>query len=187
MIEIWKDIKGYEGLYQVSNLGNVKSLERYVTAPQNGGKRLLKEKSLKQSISKTGYYVVALSKNHVAMTKKVHRLIAEAFIPNLLDKPHINHIDGNKLNNDIINLEWATHKENTQHAFRIGIMNNDRNNKSTYCLELDLTLTSRSNMAEHLINNNFIPQKNKSRVVGGICKAINGKLKSYYGLHFSNE
>lgn len=111
MEEIWKDIEGYEGIYQVSNLGRVKGLERY---DSNG--HLLKEKILKTSINRDGYEKVSIQKNAKKKTYKIHRLVAIAFIPNVENKKEVNHIDGNKLNNRVNNLEWCTKEENERHA-----------------------------------------------------------------------
>lgn len=120
MQEIWKDIKEYEGLYQVSNLGNVKSLKRYVNT-NGGAKRLVKEKILKPIIDNTNYYVVSLWKNNVCQRAHIHRLVVETFISNIYHKPYVNHKDGNKLNNNVNNLEWCTPKENNLHAYTIGL------------------------------------------------------------------
>lgn len=114
MIEEWKDIKDYEKLYQVSNLGRVKSLSRKAPTYHRGhtGYRITKEKILKSCHIPNRYDVVILRKNNKGTTFAVHRLVAEAFIPNPDNLPEINHIDENKQNNKVINLEWCTHKHN---------------------------------------------------------------------------
>lgn len=99
--EIWKDIKGYEGLYQVSNMGEVRRVGR--------------NKPLYKSLR--NYYGVKLSKNNIKKYFNIHKLVAETFIPNLSNKEQVNHIDGNKLNNNVENLEWVTPSENTKHAY----------------------------------------------------------------------
>lgn len=113
-MEIWKDIKGYEGEYQVSNLGNVKSLERYMTKPNRWGGQTVyfhKEKQISKNLCK-GYYKVHLYKDTEREIKSVHRLVAEAFLPNPNNLAQVNHKDENKLNNNVDNLEWCTHEYN---------------------------------------------------------------------------
>lgn len=121
-MEIWKDITGFEGHYQVSNLGRVKSLEWiYYSGQGHYAKKVQPEKILSQKISKkTGYCIVLLygEKRHYC---SVHRLVAEAFLPKLEGKTIINHKDGNKQNNKVENLEWVTYSENTIHALRHGL------------------------------------------------------------------
>lgn len=107
--EKWKDIKKYEGKYQVSNLGNVRSLNYH---------RENKIKRLKKSNDKAGYLVVGLCKNGKIRTYKVHRLVAEAFIFNPDNLPQINHKDENKNNNSVFNLEWCTSKYNNNYGNR---------------------------------------------------------------------
>lgn len=109
----WKDIQGYEGLYQVSNLGEVRSLK------YKGRNNI---KILKGASDKDGYRRVALfDKEKCRKEYRIHRLVAEAFIPNPENKPQVNHIDGNKINNKSDNLEWATQEENMQHAYKMGL------------------------------------------------------------------
>lgn len=123
--EIWKDVEGYEGLYQVSNLGRVKSLERY---QKNHNKLQYRKEHIMPLLfdSKHQYQQVCLCKNGVAVKYLIHRLVALAFIPNLYGKKEVNHIDGNKQNNRADNLEWCTRSENIKHAHRIGLADNSR-------------------------------------------------------------
>lgn len=112
MVEEWKDIYGYEGLYQVSNLGRVKSLPR-----DTKNQYAFQERILKPSIDKDGYEIVGFGKK----LHKVHRLVANAFIPKISGKEIINHKDGNKRNNYVNNLEWCTTQENIIHAVKTGL------------------------------------------------------------------
>ena len=112
-MEVWKDIDGYDGKYQVSNYGNVRSFSKW----KNG-------ELLTPGISKTGYYFVNLVRfgRKKIDCHRVHRLVAKAFLENPQELPEVNHIDGNKLNNNISNLEWCSRKANIQHAFDIGLI-----------------------------------------------------------------
>ena len=107
MQEIWKDIVGYKGLYQISNKGRVKSLERY-SYKGNRSIQKLKGRILKASIRKDNYLTVVLRKDGKSTSYLVHRLVAQAFIPNSYNYNVINHKDENKQNNDIRNLEWCS-------------------------------------------------------------------------------
>lgn len=114
--EIWKDIEGYEGLYQVSNLGRVKSLDRYMRN-KYGTYTLKKGRILKNSILKsTGYPRVSLSREGNFVSKQVHRLVAKAFVPNPNNYLIINHKDENPLNPSADNLEWCTYKYNNNYG-----------------------------------------------------------------------
>ena len=116
--EIWKDIKGYEGLYQVSNMGRVKSLGRTVSI-KNGFKRAVRERILRPCTDGSGYLVVNFYNGSGKMKKfSVHRLVCETFHENIKNKPCVNHIDENKTNNTASNLEWCTIAENNNHGTR---------------------------------------------------------------------
>lgn len=108
MLEEWKDIEGFEGLYQVSNTGKVKSLTRY-------------KKEIKPELHKGEYFRVGLSNKGKKIHKFVARLVAKAFVANPDNKPCVNHIDGDRQNNNHWNLEWMTHSENNQHAYDNGL------------------------------------------------------------------
>ena len=121
MQEIWKDVKGFEDKYQVSNLGRVKSKERYLN--NNGGMQKVYEKILSQhrqyGKSDNEYMGTTFSIKHKTINKLVHRLVAQAFLDDYDEKLEVNHKDGNKTNNNINNLEMMTRSENKLHAYRV--------------------------------------------------------------------
>lgn len=121
MEEVWKAIEGYEGLYEVSNLGRVRSFDRIIIKPHPRNpaytlRYIQKGKVLKQRKHSAGYWTVMLYKDKVADTQTVHRLVAEAFIPNPNNLPEVNHIDENKGNSRMDNLEWVTRSGNMRHG-----------------------------------------------------------------------
>lgn len=123
-VEIWKDIENFSK-YQVSNLGNVKSKDRYTKAKDD---EIIhrKEFLLKEFINKKGYKQVTLyDDNGKPKTMRVHKLVALAFIENKNNLPQINHIDGNKLNNEVSNLEWISNYDNMQHAIKNGLIDQE--------------------------------------------------------------
>jgi hypothetical protein len=119
--EIWNDIIEYEGYYQVSNFGRVKSLSRCVEHKKYGS-MTIKEKILKPlNRNKDGYMCVILKKNGTSKAMSIHRLVAIYFIPNENNLSEVNHKDGNKKNYRVDNLEWVTPKQNINHAFKTGL------------------------------------------------------------------
>lgn len=122
LIEIWKDIPNYEGLYQASNLGRIRSLDHKVMKKSLSGELIVnqyKGKILKGWVQNTGYLTVSLSNKKYS----VHRLIATTFLEQEKGKNIVNHIDGNKLNNNVNNLEWCDYKHNFDEAIRLNLMN----------------------------------------------------------------
>lgn len=180
--ELWKDIEGYEGLYQVSNLGNVKSLEKKIVR-SSGRNYIAKEKILKKDKCR-GYLRVSLIKNKKQIHKLVHRLVAEAFIPNPKNYNEINHKDENKLNNCVDNLEWCTRKYNS--------------NYGTRCLRISKNRRNKKKINQYDLNGNFIKTWNSAVDIrnyynayntGHITKCCQGIYKQMYGYRweYANE
>jgi hypothetical protein len=154
--EEWRDIVGYEGLYQVSNYGRVKSC------------KFNKEKILRSSINRHGYLYIIVCKDGIVKNYRIHKLVALAFIPNPLNKKTINHKYGIKIDNRASELEWNTHRENNQHAWNSGFCERTRVvfglygkmngikylSKKVYCPELDREFASASEAARQLNLNN---------------------------------
>lgn len=176
MQEIWRDVVGYEGLYKVSNLGNVLSIPRR-------GTHLRKEHLLKQYKTKKGYLNVFLVKKCKSFYTGTHRLVAQAFIPNPKNKQQVNHIDGNKENNCVDNLEWVTNQENMDHSWRIGLRNKDKIYKSGKDNKLSIKIN------QYSINGNLIKTwfclKDVERELGfspaNICACCKHRRNIAYG------
>jgi hypothetical protein len=119
--EVWKDVPGYEGLYQISSFGRVRTLDRVITQ-SNGVRRNVKGKVYKEPTGSKYYWTVILvGRDGKTAFQTAHRLVATLFIPNLDNKPCINHKNGIKTYNRVENLEWVTRKENVLHAYRTGL------------------------------------------------------------------
>ena len=185
MNEIWKDIKGYEGLYQISNLGNVKSLDRYIIN-KNGDKQYFPEKNLIQGFS-NNYLKVTLSKNNKQRTFRVHILVAKAFIPNPENKLEVNHIDGNKQNNKVDNLEWNTRSENELHAYKNGLAKPSDKQKQVVAKYAKENYSKK--IIQYSLNGDFIKEWNSMHDVwrelgirpSYICRCCKGLRNQTYG------
>lgn len=158
MEEIWKDIEGFEGLYQVSNLGNVKSLPRNTT----------KGKLLKPAKTRNGYLQVVLSKNGEAKRFYIHRLVAEAFLPNEDELPEVDHINSDKTDNRVANLQWISRVENLRKK-ETGMMIPKR----VICLETGKIFETVADAANYV-----------NRTPRTMLYHLSGKHKTCAGKHF---
>lgn len=138
MQEEWRDVVGFEGVYQVSNLGRVKRIKK--------GKNTEVGKILKPRLTRTGYELIRICKNGVPLATTMHRIVAQAFIPNPENKPEVDHIDGNRQNNHADNLRWNTVKENRNNPITLKRKSVERkgktgilcgNSKAILCVELN--------------------------------------------------
>lgn len=133
-MEAWKDVIGYEGIYQVSNTGKVKRIGAY---KNQHGREWISNRILKPATKSNGYMFVGLSKDNKVSSKHIHRLVAEAFIPNPFNKPTVNHKDGNKSNNTVENLEWVTYLENNMHSIKVLKRDSKNSSDSRPVLQFD--------------------------------------------------
>lgn len=187
--EVWKDIKGYEGLYQVSNLGRIKRLKKSFI-DSLGRKYHYDERIYKLQKDNNGYLLVTLPKSRLF---RVHRLVASAFLENPNNLKEINHIDGNKSNSNVLNLEWVTHKQNMKHALESGLMDNARKIFSKQAKERMLWNLSTNNKVKVNMydkNNVFIKSFNglveasnyiqvKPQRIWQVCNNIRKSSKGY--------
>lgn len=169
----WREVVGYEGLYKVSNTGEIKSPEGKITYTKRHGRRVWKERIMKQKKHKDGTCRVNLWKDGKPSTHLVHRLVAYAFIPLEEDKEFINHKDGSRLNNHVDNLEWCTYKENANHAFDTGLMSSNEKVKlinketgETYYFR------SKAKASEFL-------GRNKGYISDKLIKGVSGGIEGY--------
>lgn len=185
--EIWKDIDGYEGLYQVSNKGNIRSLNRKVIYV-DGRVFKYKGKILKKSLNR-GYEYVKISKGSVIKTFKVHRLVAQAFISNPLNLEQVNHKDETKTNNNVSNLEWCSAKYNSNYGTsteraknhtdykKLGKERKNKNGKKLYQFSLEGELIKIYPTIREAARNGFDR--------GAIHRCITGRVNSHKGFIFS--
>lgn len=174
MSEIWRDIKGCEGRYQVSNLGRVRSLPRMVN--NHTGELLVKGRILKQHTNKKGYMTLDIRFNDGKRRYMgVHRFVAEAFIENPDNKPQVNHIDGDKTNNIVENLEWCTNGENQIHAYKMGL------NRVTGRAGKPKKAVEQIDLKTGLVMATYPSIAEAGRAVGGNNKNIGRCCKNKYG------
>lgn len=165
-MEQWKSVPQYEGLYEVSEYGRVRSLDRVVNCKL--GKRTIKGKILSQRTTPFGYKEVGLGNNGNAKTHKVHRLVALAFLTNPESKLFVNHIDGNKVNNLLTNLEFVTASENSKHAVETGLQSIPKNENAHRALFTNKQVISMRELYKHGIT------------ISQLCKLHSAKYMTIY-------
>lgn len=181
----WKQIEGYEGLYEVSDTGEVRSCERVIaTNIKHVSARRIPGRTLKQNRKSNGYMTVDLCKDGKVTTTAVHRLVAEAFVKNPDHKRYVNHIDSNRANNAEVNLEWVTSAENRRHGIDHGFVV-FRQKIPVQCSETGEVFESSRTAADWLIENYPNRATGKQNVVAqnirGACK---GRTPKAYGFHW---
>lgn len=175
-MENWKDIVGFEGIYQVSDYGRVKSLSRYIERQNDKGYQV-NEKILKQSFHTGGYKKVTLSKEGKTYNKFVHRLVGEVFMPNLNDFPQINHKDEDKTNNHISNLEWCDNRYNNIYGTKI-----ERQKKSEYLQRVMNPIQGTNIVTGEVVYFDSVNAASKQGFVRrGIRECLCGNTKKHHG------
>jgi hypothetical protein len=186
-MEEWKAIKGYEGIYEVSSYGRVRSLDRYVsTSIKHNEKRLVKGMYLKPHLKRNGYLSVDLKTPEKQKTVSVHRLVALAFIPLIEGKNVVNHKNLNKLDNRVENLEWVTAEENREHAKVNGAYHNNGNVIRIRCCETGQEFESSYKAAEWLNKTKFQYSKQINHMAQNIRAVCLGYRRSAFGFHWKN-
>lgn len=182
-MEIWKPIPGYQGLYEASTLGRIRSVDRPTPHPRNSNMPLIRKgRILKSELDKYGYPVVTLSKEGKTRTHKVHRLIAETYIPNPDNLPQIDHRNSVKYDNQPKNLRWCTMQENN--AWR-----DEKNRPNVLCKDTGQTFSSSYDAAAWVIQNRCRNKKgflttNHKTVARSIRDNCLGRIKVAYSFHW---
>lgn len=174
MTEIWKYIEGYEGKYQISNFGRVKSLNYNKTG---------KERLLKINFN-SGYGIICLFNKNVRKYLYIHRLVAQAFLENPLNLPEVNHIDEDKTNNSVGNLEWCDSKYNNNHGTRIERMSKTQTNRKDQSIQIDQFTKSgiyvKTWLSTHDAERNGFSRKHIIECCKGIYKSHKGYIWKYH-------
>ncbi|WP_353462698.1 NUMOD4 domain-containing protein [Mammaliicoccus sciuri] len=176
MTETWKDVVGYEGIYEVSDHGRIRTHEDKTTFTNRHGIRRWKQRYLKDKKPNGRDVRVTLWKNGKPKDFLVHRIVAYAFIPLVENKNCINHLDGNPKNNHVDNLEWCNHLENNRHAFETDLISTNMEVKLINCLGIEYEFMSMSKASQFLGRN--------SGYISGILKQNKDKVTSKNGMKY---
>lgn len=168
---MWKDVVGFEDSYEVSNIGNIKSKEKSVRC-KGGGLRIKPMMYLRKQNTYRGYKSVFLSKDNRKRTKMVHRLVVIAFIENPLAKPQVNHINGIKTDNRLVNLEWCTNGENIKHAYKTGLI---KTRYGKFHWNSIIVIDNSTNVEYDSMS---IAAKSINMSIGCLARMLNGKRKN---------
>lgn len=179
LVEIWKPVMGYEGLYEVSNLGRVRSLDRKVNHKESGFYQTIKGKIKSTKLNNSGYEIVSLFKNNKEKTCLVHRLVAQAFLPNPDNLPEVNHINEDKTANSVYNLEWCNSSYNKIYGTR-GKRQGEKESVSVIQLTFDGCLVKRWSSMQEVMTQLGINRGNISNACSGRSKSAGGYKWKYY-------
>lgn len=181
--EIWLDIPGYENIYQASNCGRIKSLQRMVN--NNGGARFINERIMRPCLDYHGYYRLELSNLGIRRKYFVHQLIAVTFLPNPNNYKIINHKDGKKINNKPNNIEWCDYSHNEKHSYRVLGKKPTCPGAGKFGIDSSQSKPLTQFTKSGTIIAHFVSLKAASDSVGGlytsIAKAVEGKRKTFKG------
>ncbi len=178
--EVWKDVIGYEEDFMVSNYGRVRRKEKTIICKNKYGecKKIIKGRYLKPGLNSYGYYRFTCEKSKHML---VHRAVAEAFIPNPDEKPCVNHIDGDKTNNNINNLEWNTYAENNKHAYDIGLKEVTEYHKQKLSDMRSIPVKITKNNKSHTFKNGREAADFIGCAFQSVSRVALGQRKSIYG------
>ena len=185
-MEKWKDVAGYEGLYQVSNLGRIKSVERY--RDNHGKPQIIHEKIKNTRTKNSGYLITDLYKNNKRKSVMIHRVVASAFLPVEERKETVNHKDGNKFNNNVENLEWSSFSEQNKHFYKKRLKSkenikkavtamNEKSARKILCVETNEIFDSLSDASLY--------SKGDRKGVPLIVRSAKTKTTTAYGYHWN--
>ena len=186
-MEIWKAVKGYEGFYEVSSIGRIRSVDHYVACGMRYNSKVKRKGHLlKQNAKKNGYLTVDLSKHNKIKTISVHRIVAVAFLEPVDGKDFVNHKNLNKHDNRAENLEWCTRSENARHAVVNGAMPGNGLRKTLMCCETGQTFPSSYQAAQWLNETKFQNSKNFITLSNNIRSCCRGERNKCGGYHWKD-